>query len=116
MTTTVTLVVQTPVTVNNSPVLDYTQGRSYSIFLYEMTPGFKPFTEFLKEIFYHTTKKKEIIEFLSHCCLLVFSKIKITKVTMFLKKGWGGGGLGVTMHSSKKSNSKSTFWSDVAVL
>ena len=92
MTTTVTLVVQTPVTVNNSPVPDYTQGRSYSIFLYEMTPGFKPFTEFLKEIFYHTTKKKEIIGFLSHCCLLVFSKIKITKVTMFLKKGLGGEG------------------------
>ena len=89
MTTTVTQVVQTPVTVDNSPILDYTPGRSYSIFLYEMTPGFKPFTEFLKEIFYHTTKK-EIIEFLSHCCLLVFSKIKITKVTMFLKKGLGG--------------------------
>ena len=34
--------------------------------------------------------KKEIIEFLSHCCLLVFSTIKITKVTMFLKKGLGG--------------------------
>ena len=59
MTTTVTQVVETPVTVNNSPILDYTPGRSYSIFLYETTPGCKPFTEFLKEIFYHTTKKRD---------------------------------------------------------
>ena len=59
MTTTVTQVVETPVTVNNSPILDYTPGRSYSIFLCEVTPGFKPFTEFLKEIFYHTTTKKK---------------------------------------------------------
>jgi len=57
-----------------------------------MTPGFKPLKELLKEIFYKKKKKKkkEIIEFLSHCCLLVFSTIKITKVTMFLKKGLGG--------------------------
>lgn len=74
MTTTVTQVVEAPVTVNNNPILDYTQGRSYSIFLYEMTPGFKPFTEFLKEIFYHTTKKKEIIEFLSHVVYLYLAK------------------------------------------
>ena len=114
MTNTVTQVVETPVTVNNSPLLGYTPGRSYSIFLYEMTPGFKPFTEFLKEIFHHTTKK-EIIEFLSHCCLLVFSTIKITKVTMFLKKGLGGFRCD-DAHSSKKSNSRSTFSSDVAVL
>ena len=55
MTNTVTQVVEILVTVNNSPFLDYTPGRSYSIYLYKMTPGFKPFTEFLNEIFYHTT-------------------------------------------------------------
>lgn len=45
---------------------------------------------FKRNILSYNNKKKEIIEFLSHCCLLVFSKIKITKVTMFLKKGLGG--------------------------
>ena len=39
-------VVETPVTVNNnSPIQDYVQPDDHIQTPYEMTPGFKPFTE-----------------------------------------------------------------------
>ena len=38
-------VVETSVTVNNSPIQDYTQLDDHVPPTYEMTPGFKPFTK-----------------------------------------------------------------------
>ena len=37
-------VVETSVTVNNSPILDYIQPENHAQPTYEITPGFKPFT------------------------------------------------------------------------
>ena len=37
-------VIETSVTVNNSPIQDYVQPDDHTQPAYEMTPGFKPFT------------------------------------------------------------------------
>ena len=37
-------VVETSVTVNNSPIQNYTHKNNHASPTYEMTPGFKPFT------------------------------------------------------------------------
>ena len=37
-------VVETSVTVNNSPIQDYVHPEDHTQPTYEMTPGFKPFT------------------------------------------------------------------------
>ena len=44
---TTTQVVETSVTVNNSPVQDYVQPDNHAQPTYEMTPGFKPFAKLL---------------------------------------------------------------------
>ena len=44
---TTTQVVETSVTVNNSPVQDYVQPDDHAQPTYEMTPGFKPFAKLL---------------------------------------------------------------------
>ena len=44
---TTTQVVETSVTVNNSPVQDYVQLDNHAQPTYEMTPGFKPFAKLL---------------------------------------------------------------------
>ena len=44
-------VVETPVTVNNSPTQDYVQPHDHTQPTYEMTPGFKPFT--VSQSYYH---------------------------------------------------------------
>ena len=41
---TTTQVVETSVTVNNSPIQDYVQPDDHAHPTYEMTPGFKPLT------------------------------------------------------------------------
>ena len=41
---TTTQVVETSVTVNNSPIQDYVQPDDHAHTTYEMTPGFKPLT------------------------------------------------------------------------
>ena len=41
---TTTQVVKTSVTVNNSPIQDYTQLDDYILPTHEMTPEFRPFT------------------------------------------------------------------------
>ena len=42
---TTTQVVETSDTVNNSPIQDYVHPDDHTQPTYEMTPGFKPFTE-----------------------------------------------------------------------
>ena len=41
---TTTQVVESSVTVNNSPIQDYVHPVDYTQLTYEMTPGFKPLT------------------------------------------------------------------------
>ena len=67
-------VVETSVTVNNSPIQDYTHLDDHIPPTYEMTPGFRPFT--VKNEICRIKKSKNKQNFDS---LKTFSCIKVTK-------------------------------------